>query len=179
MNSAKLRSKRILLPAVAVVAALGIGGVVWAGTASADDVAGSERDRVSSAALDATGGGRATSVETSDDPGEAYEVEVRKTDGTEVDVTLDKDLTVVRQDADDQHDASEAPDADDRALTATERTSAGKAATAAIGGGTVTDVEASDDPGTAYQVEVTQADGTEWDVDLDRAFAVVHKSIDR
>ena len=174
MNSATLRRlsfnrKGIVLPAIAVAVALGIGGVVWATTASADDVSGSERDRVSSAALDAAGGGTVTSAETSDDPGEAYEVEVRQADGTEVDVTLDKDLSVLGQDA----------DRDDRALTAAERTSAEKAATAAVGGGTVTDVDASDDPGTAYEVEVTQADGTEWNVDLDTAFKVVHKAVDR
>ena len=104
MNSAKLRSKRIVLPTIAVVAALGIGGVVWATSASAEDVSGSERDRVSSAAVDAAGGGTVTSAETSDDPGEAYEVEVRKADGTEVDVALDQDLNVVRQDADDRDD---------------------------------------------------------------------------
>ena len=176
MNSAKLRSKRIVLPTIAVVAALGIGGVVWATSASAEDVSGSERDRVSSAALDAAGGGKVTSAETSDDPGEAYEVEVRKADGTEVDVALDQDLNVVRQDADDRDDT---PDADDRALTAAERTSAEKAATAAVGGGTVTDVEASDDPGTAYDVEVTKADGTEWDITLDADFTVLHKALDR
>ena len=191
MNSAKLRSKRIVLPAIAVAVALGIGGVVWATTASADDVSGSERDRVSSAALDATGGGKVTSAETSDDPGEAYEVEVRKDDGTEVDVTLDQDLKVVGQDADDRDDSrddtgddndtdvNDTRDADDRVLSAAERTSAEKAAKAAVGGGTVTDVDASDDPGTAYDVEVTKADGTEWNVDLDTDFAVVDKSIDR
>ena len=67
MNSAKLRSKRIFIPTVAVVAALGVGGVVWAATASADDVSGSERDRVVAAAMDAAGGGKVTSAETSDD----------------------------------------------------------------------------------------------------------------
>ena len=42
--------------------------------------------------------------ETSDDRGEAYEVEVRMDDGTEVDVTLDQDLKVVSQEADDSDD---------------------------------------------------------------------------
>ena len=64
-------------------------------------------------------------------------------------------------------------------LSTSERAAAGKAATDAVGGGTVTDVEASDDRGVAYEVEVQLPDGTEWDVDLDSAFAVVHKSIDR
>jgi uncharacterized membrane protein YkoI len=179
MNSATLRTKRVVLPTIAAVAALGIGGVVWASTASADDVSGSERGRVSSAAVAAVGGGKVTSAETSDDPGEAYEVEVRTSDGTEVDVTLDEDLTVVAQEADDRDGANDTPDADDRALSAEERTSAERAATAAVGGGTVTDVEAGDDPGTAYDVDVTETDGTQWDVDLDADFSVVRKAVDR
>ncbi len=93
MNTAKLRSKRVILPTIAAVAALGIGGVVWASTANAD-LQGSERDRVAAAATEAVGGGKVIEAESSDDPGEAFEVEVRKTDGTEVDVTLDKDLNV-------------------------------------------------------------------------------------
>ena len=101
MNTAKLRTKRVILPTIAAVAALGIGGVVWASTANAD-LGGGERNRVSTAATEAVGGGKVVDAESSDDPGEAYEVEVRKTDGTEVDVTLDKDLNVLRQDTDDR-----------------------------------------------------------------------------
>ena len=105
-------------------------------------------------------------VETSDDPGEAYEVEVRKDDGTEVDVTLDKDLKVVGQDSDDA--------SDDRALSA-DRAHLGRDRRrwAPSAGGTVIQVEASDDGGAAYEVEVRDADNAEWDVDLDAAFAVV------
>lgn len=186
MNSRTLRRKRVLVPAVAVVA-LGVGGTVWATTASADQVGGSERDRVSAAAVRAVGEGRVTSVETSDDRGEAYEVEVTRTDGTEVDVALDDDLAVVgrdddRTDQDDRTDddcTTDRPDRDDRALSATERERATTAAERAVGGGTVTGVEASDDRGTAYDVEVRATDGTEWDVDLDDAFEVVGKQQDR
>ena len=70
----------------------------------------------------------------------AYEAEVRKADGTEVDVALDKDLNVITQ----TPDAPDAPDADDRVLSATERASAEKAAQDAVGGGTILDVEAGD-----------------------------------
>lgn len=192
MNSRTLRRKRVLVPAVAVVA-LGVGGTVWATTASADQVGGSERDRVSAAAVRAVGEGRVTSVETSDDRGEAYEVEVTRTDGTEVDVALDDDLAVVgrdddrtdRDDRDERDDrtdddgTADRPDRDDRALSATERERATTAAERAVGGGTVTGVEASDDRGTAYDVEVRATDGTEWDVDLDDAFEVVGKQQDR
>ena len=152
------------------MSALGVGGTVWASTASADDLGGSERDRVVAAAKDAAGPGEVVSAESSDrdrddrdadDRNEAYEVEIRKADGTEVDVKLDKDMKVIAQDTDgrddrddsddarddvnDPDDANEAPDADDRVLSATERSSAGKAATEAVGGGTVTDLDASDD----------------------------------
>ena len=96
MNTAKLRSKRVILPTIAAVAVLGIGGVVWASTAaSATTSQGSERDRVAAAATQAVGGGKVVKAESSDDAGEAYEVEVRLDDGTEVDVTLDKNLDVI------------------------------------------------------------------------------------
>ena len=206
MNTAKLRSKRVLIPTLAAVVALGAGGVVWASTANAD-LNGSERDRVSSAAVDAVGGGTVIDAETSDDRREAYDVEVRKDDGTEVDVSLDKDLKVVNQDRDDRDDANDrddgddndvddlngtddvndrddtndtndGPDTDDRVLSASERTSAEKAAVAAVGGGTVIDVDASDDRGEAYEVEVRTSDNTEWNVELDADFKVLRKAVD-
>ena len=101
MNTAKLRSKRVILTtitAVTAVAAIAVGGVMWTSAANAD-VQGGERDRVAAAAVQAVGAGSAVDVETSDDIGEAYEVEVRKEDGSEVDVALDKDLKVVTQNA--------------------------------------------------------------------------------
>jgi uncharacterized membrane protein YkoI len=180
MNTA-LRSKRVLVPAVVAVAALAVGGTVWAASGD-DEVGGSERDRVAAAAEEAAGGGEAVSVEKSDDAGEAYEVEVRRADGTEVDITLDADLAVVGRDADDDNDANETNDGndpDDRVLSAEERASVEKAALDAVGGGTVLEASASDDPGVAYEADVRDADGIEWNVDLDAAFAVVQKTEDR
>lgn len=178
MNIDKLRSKRILLPSIAAVAVLAVGGTVWTATAD-NDVNGDERDRVATAATGAVGGGEAIEVESSDDRGGAYEVEVRKADGTEVDVTLDKDLKVLSEetddDADNDADNDNDNDADDRVLSATERASAEKAALAAVGGGTVRDVEASDDRGAAYDVEVIDENNVEWDVDLDADFKVLDK----
>ena len=189
MNTAKLRTKRVILPTIAAVAALGIGGVVWASTANAD-LDGGERNRVSTAATEAVGGGEVIDAESSDAPGEAYEVEVRKADGTEVDVTLDENLNVLRQDIDDRddqgdrddanedvndNDANDTRDADDRALSAAERSSAEKAARNAVGGGNIVDLDASDDRGEAYEVEVRTANGTEWDVTLDSEFKVLDK----
>lgn len=192
MNTPKLRSKRIILPAIAGAAVLAIGGPVWAATAS-DVPQGNERDRVAAAAIEAVGGGTAVDVETSDDSGEAYEVEVRTDGGAEIDVELDKDLNVVskdtddpddredsddRDDRDDGDDRDDASETDDRALSATERTSAEKAAVEAVGGGTVVEVEASDDSGEAYEVAVRDADDVEWDVELDADYTVLDKAVD-
>lgn len=69
-------------------------------------------------------------------------------------------------------------DADDRPLTASERAKVTAAASQAVGSGTVTDMEASDDFGTAYEAEVYDRGGAEWDVELDARFAVVSKSRD-
>jgi len=66
----------------------------------ADDVplGKAEADRVAKAAVAAAGGGAVTEVNRSDDPGEAYEVEVL-TDSGEVDVALDSDLKRVSNSA--------------------------------------------------------------------------------
>lgn len=188
MNLTKLRRKRVILPTIAAVAVLGAGATVWTASAN-DDVQGGERDRVGAAAVEAAGGGTAVDVEASDDRGEAYEVEVRMDDGTEVDVTLDQDLKPVSQDADtdtddtdaddtDADDTDDTDDTDDRALSADERRSAEQAALDAVGGGTVEQVEASDDGAEAYEVAVRMDDGTEWDVDLDADYQVLSKTAD-
>lgn len=169
MNTAKLRSKRVIVATVAVAAALGTGGAVWATAASAD-VPGPDRDRIGNAATQAVPG-TVVEVEESDDDGEAYEVEVRKADGSEVSVVLDKDLKVLSQAAEDDDDA------DEPALTAEQRSAAGAAARDAVGGGTVLDVEAADD-GDGFEAEVRDSAGQEWEVDLDAAFKVVAKAAD-
>jgi hypothetical protein len=102
MNTSKLRSKRIVIPTIAAVAVIGVGGVTWS-SASADELTGTELDRASSAALDAVGEGKVTDTEQGDEEG-AYEVEVTKDDGTQVDVHLDESYQVLSQDADDEND---------------------------------------------------------------------------
>ncbi|GGF47496.1 hypothetical protein GCM10011519_21930 [Marmoricola endophyticus] len=177
-------TKRIAIPALLAAIALVVGGVVWATTASSADLNGSERDRVVAAAKAAAGDGKVLDAESDDaepsDPDpldrvKTYEVELRKADGTEVKVVLDKDLKVL-----DQKREDDGADTDDRALSATERTRAEAAAREAVGGAGTTagDAEASDDPGVAYEVEVRTARGAEWKVDLDRGFAVVGKALD-
>ena len=177
--TSKLRSKRVVIPAVAAVAVLAVGSLVWSSAAS-DNLNDNEFDRASTAAVQAAGGGQVTDSEKDRN---GYELEVTREDGTEVDIYLDENFNVTGNreddryddDRDDRDDAGEVRDndADDRVLSQTERDSATKAALAEIGSGTVTDVEASDDRGTAYEVEVVKADRTEWHVDLNADFGVV------
>jgi uncharacterized membrane protein YkoI len=54
-----------------------------------------QADAATRAALKATGGGTANSVETDSENGATYEVEVTKTDGATVDVRLDENYEVV------------------------------------------------------------------------------------
>jgi len=172
VNTAKLRSKRVIVT-TSVIAVLAAGGGVWA-TAATADVRGADHDRVAAAAVGAVGGGTAVDIDAGDEPGEpAWEVEVRKPDGTEIEVVLDKDLNVIGQHV----DTPDTPDGDDRALTADERSSAEKAALAAVGGGTVTEIDAGDDPGVAYEVEIRDTAGTEWDVELDTALQTLTKTV--
>jgi uncharacterized membrane protein YkoI len=80
---------------VAVVA----GGV--AAASNGDDGPASKQytpqqaDAATRAALEATGGGTANSVETDSENGATYEVEVTKPDGATVDVRLDDKYSVV------------------------------------------------------------------------------------
>lgn len=67
---------------------------------------------------------------------------------------------------------------DDAPVTDDERTRAAEAAVAAAGGGTVTDVDRSDDADHAWDVDVQRADGTEVEVDLDASFGVVRTEVD-
>ncbi len=90
----EVEMKRKLIAAGVAVVALGAAG---AGAALAfgggDDgdkgLTGREANRAAAAALSATGGGTVNAVERDGEDGAAYEVEVRKTDGSTVDVRLD------------------------------------------------------------------------------------------
>ena len=78
-------------------------------------------------------------------------------------------------DDDDRYDDdnNNSTDPDDAPISDTERSSAEDAAIEAAGGGTVTDLDRSDDNDHAWEVEVTLADGSEVDVELDADFGVV------
>jgi len=92
--------------AVAAIAALALGGTTIAGAAGGGDddktdkpITGQALDRAKTAALDHIGSGKVTETEADDEEG-AYEVEVTRADGSQVDVHLDKGFNVISQVAD-------------------------------------------------------------------------------
>jgi uncharacterized membrane protein YkoI len=104
--------------AIAAVAVLAVGGTAIAGAASGGDDDGTDRaitgqalDRAKAAALNATGGGKVTETEAGDEEG-AYEVEVTRADGSQVDVHLDKGFNVLNQANDSDHGENDAGDRD-------------------------------------------------------------------
>lgn len=198
-RTSTFRRKRVWIPAVATVAVLGLGGagVAYAATGDSGPLTGSDRDRVGAAAIDAVGGGEVLEAETSDDRGEAYEVDVLDATGVEWSISLDEDLQVVTRDRDDDasDDAGNAegddrydddtdgttgtPDADDRPVVGAERERVEAAAVEEVGDGEAVSVERSDDLGEAFEVEVVKTDGTQWDVTLDDQLAVLDSRQDR
>ena len=106
----KNKIKGAVVAAVAIVA-LALGGAAIAGAAGGDDdktdkpIAGQELERAKAAALAETGGGKVTETEAGDEEG-AYEVEVTRADGSQVDVHLDKGFNVLSQ-ADDSDQGGE------------------------------------------------------------------------
>jgi hypothetical protein len=93
------RKRTVLVAGALLVAAVGAGGAAVA--TQLDDEAGShdytsqQAQDATSAALDATGGGTANSVERDSENGATWEVEVTKPDGSTVDVRLDRHYDVV------------------------------------------------------------------------------------
>ena len=90
----------VVAGAVGVAVVLAGGGVAVAGSGEDDGPAShrytqEQADAATQAALEATGGGTANSVENDTENGATYEVEVTKPDGSTVDVRLDADYQVV------------------------------------------------------------------------------------
>jgi uncharacterized membrane protein YkoI len=103
------RRKAIVAGSVAVAAiGLGAGIAVAAGGDDASPPAtGAALERASVAALSETGGGRVTDSEVGDEQG-YYEIEVTRDDGTQVDVHLDRDFSVLSTEQDQAEGADEA-----------------------------------------------------------------------
>jgi uncharacterized membrane protein YkoI len=96
------------LGAGAAIAALAAGGAAIAGatgggggdsSGTGDDgsgtpITGTPLDQAKAAALEQTGGGQVTATEVRDEEG-YYEVEVRKADGSQFDVHLDRNFNLI------------------------------------------------------------------------------------
>jgi hypothetical protein len=96
--------KRNALIAGGAALALALGGVGVANAVGGDDESpqptGPGADKAKAAALKLIPGGTANAVERDSEKGATWEVEVRKPDGSTVDVRLDADLNQVAIDAD-------------------------------------------------------------------------------
>jgi uncharacterized membrane protein YkoI len=188
-------SKKILLPAAAV-ASLAFGGATIAGAATGSGsgsstsgsstsgsrsttdrpgrpnetaLTGDTATKVKEAAL-AKVPGTVLRVET--DEGGVYEAHIRKSDGTEVEVKVDKAFAVT---AVDEHGGrggrhgGGGPGGGETALTGDTAAKAKAAALAKVPG-TVLRVET--DRGGVYEAHIRKSDGTEVEVKVDKAFAV-------
>ena len=93
--------KRVVLTAagLGLTAAVVAGGVAVAGNEAGEegsnDFSQAQADDATAAALEATGGGTANSVERDSENGATWEVEVTEPDGDTVDVRLDEHYQVV------------------------------------------------------------------------------------
>ena len=90
--------KRVAVGAgvLGVAAAVGLGGIaVASGGDDEGNVTGQQADTAKAAALKATHGGTANSVERDSENGATWEVEVTRTDDSTVDVRLDENYHVV------------------------------------------------------------------------------------
>jgi len=101
-NAINLRTLVIAAAVVAMLVALGGAGIAYAnGGDSEEQLSGPEAEKAKSAAIAAVGGGTVTEVERDDGNGTgAFEVEVTREDGSQLEVHLDGDYNVVGQEAD-------------------------------------------------------------------------------
>ena len=80
----------------------GAGSTGASGTSDDAPISDDERARASEAALAEAGDGTVTDVDRSDDGDHAWDVDVQRVDGSEVEVDLDESFGVVRTEVDDQ-----------------------------------------------------------------------------
>ena len=99
---------RKIMAAGAGALVLGAGAVGVAAATGGDDsegpIRGAALERARAAALQHVGGGRVTETEVGDEES-LYEVEVRRPDGRQVDVQLDRSFRVVGQEGDSEHES--------------------------------------------------------------------------
>jgi uncharacterized membrane protein YkoI len=97
--------KKVILAVALAMVVLAGAGVAYA-TGSGDEsseqqATGAGIEKAKSIALEHTNGGRVTGTEVGDEEG-YYEVEVIRTDGSQVDVHLDRDFNVLSTPADNE-----------------------------------------------------------------------------
>jgi peptidase YpeB-like protein len=96
-----MRMRKPIAAAIVVLAVAGGGAIAYAATNDSEGgVTGPGAERARDAALQATGGGTATAVERDEENGGTWEVEVRRPDGSVVDVRLDESYRLVVIDGD-------------------------------------------------------------------------------
>ncbi len=138
------------------------------GHAGETPLTGEDATKATAAAEAAVSGGTVLRVETDSDG--VYEAHVRKSDGTQVVVKLDKDFTVTGVEEFTGRGGHGGPGAGETPLTGDKATKATAAAEAEVPGGTVLRVE-TDAQGT-YEAHVRKSDGTEVVVAMDSSFTV-------
>ena len=109
-----MNKKKLILIGAGVVAALAIGtGAVMAGSGDDEPLRGGTYDRATEAALEQVGEGEVIETEVGDD-GAAYGVEIRKDDGSVVEVNLDEnfEVTGVERDDDGSDEIEDGPEDD-------------------------------------------------------------------
>jgi uncharacterized membrane protein YkoI len=160
-------------------------------TSCGEDISTADRHKASEAALRATGAARVIEVERGrDNDTYTFEVEVRFSNGAEVDVELDDNFKVMNspptaRDFSEDVSATTEPtaeptiglDADDRPLTGETFNRASAAALKATGTGKVIETGGSDDRDHAYEVDVLLPNGEDVTVELDEKYNVTE--IDR
>jgi uncharacterized membrane protein YkoI len=106
-------NRRIVAVGIAVAAlAAGGGGIAYAVGGGSEQVTGSSAERAKAAALAAVGGGTVSDIERQDGDGAgAFEVEVRRPDGSQVEVYVGASYRVIGSAGDE--DAGEKAGQDD------------------------------------------------------------------
>jgi hypothetical protein len=98
----KINRKLVVVAAAAVLAVAVGAGIAQAVSGSEHPVTGPAADTAAAAALAAAGGGSVLEIERQDDDGAGvYEVEVRREDGSKVEIYLDAQYRPVGSAADD------------------------------------------------------------------------------
>jgi uncharacterized membrane protein YkoI len=111
MNAVSTRAKMLVVAAAAAMLLLVGAGVAYATGSGGDpsgQAAGTNLDKAKSVALQEVNG-QVTGSEVGDEEG-AYQIEVTRPDGTQVDVNIDKNFNVINAQAD--NEGQDSPDSD-------------------------------------------------------------------